>query len=44
MANSKKLSDTPQLWKVVIALEATSEQAEALTDRFAEAICPNPEP
>jgi hypothetical protein len=36
------MSETPQLWKVVIAMEATSEQMEALTDRFAEAICPDP--
>ncbi|MFD3584850.1 hypothetical protein [Streptomyces sp. NPDC058683] len=36
------MSDTPRLWKVVIALEATSEQVEALTDRFVETICPDP--
>ncbi|MEU9153894.1 hypothetical protein AB0D59_25880 [Streptomyces sp. NPDC048417] len=36
------MSDAPRLWKVVTALEATSEQVEALTDRFAETICPDP--
>lgn len=36
------MSATPGLWKVVISLEATAEQVEALTDRFVETICPDP--
>lgn len=32
----------PELWKVVIALEATAEQKDALVDRFVDAICPDP--
>lgn len=37
------MNDAPRLWKVVIALEATSEQVDALTDRFVETICPDPD-
>ncbi|MFJ6656895.1 hypothetical protein ACIQNG_11090 [Streptomyces sp. NPDC091377] len=36
------MSDAPELWKVVIALEATAEQKDALVDRFVDAICPDP--
>ncbi len=36
------MSDMPELWKVVIALEATAEQKDALVDRFVDAICPDP--
>ncbi|MFB7190002.1 hypothetical protein ACFCZT_32865 [Streptomyces sp. NPDC056230] len=36
------MSDTPELWKVVIALEATADQKDTLVDRFVDAICPDP--
>ncbi|MDO0911854.1 hypothetical protein QQM39_13665 [Streptomyces sp. DT2A-34] len=36
------MSDAPELWKVVIALQATAEQKDALVDRFVDAICPDP--
>lgn len=36
------MSDAPELWKVVIAMEATAEQKDALVDRFVDAICPDP--
>ncbi|WP_405852250.1 hypothetical protein OG361_05955 [Streptomyces sp. NBC_00090] len=33
------MSDTPELWKVVISLVATREQKDALVDRFVADIC-----
>ncbi|MFD8910569.1 hypothetical protein [Streptomyces sp. NPDC059575] len=37
------MGDTPELWKVVIALEATAEQKDAPVDRFVHAMCPDPD-
>ncbi|MFE7439326.1 hypothetical protein ACFU7X_02485 [Streptomyces chartreusis] len=37
------MNDVPGLWKVVIALEATEEQKDALVDRFVDIICPDPD-
>jgi hypothetical protein len=34
---------TARLWKVTIAVTATAEQVEQLTDRFVEVLCPDPD-
>ncbi|WLW52277.1 hypothetical protein [Streptomyces sp. YU58] len=36
------MTETSGLWKVVIALEATPDEVEALTDRFVDVLCPDP--